>query len=197
MLDVNGGGGHVKALLLEIIIRPNYSGNMAFFSHDVVFFDTEFSSLNPYKGEILSLGMVKPDGSELYLELEYEGDYDPWVRQHLLHTLTAAKVSRAKAAEQVQAFVGPGKPRAVAYVNQFDTLYLHKLLGGVEGSPFYWIPVDFAAMLFALGYDPEHYYRQDSTFFQKLGVDPANFTQHNALDDARLLQATYLALAEH
>lgn len=173
---------------------------MAFFSDNIIFYDTEFSSLDPYKGEILSIGIVKHDGQELYLELEYDGDCDPWVRKHILPTLTAPKVSRAAAATRVQEFVGRHaadmRPRAVAYVNQFDTLYMHKLMGGTEHNPFFWIPVDFAAILFACGYDPERYYEQDPELFAELGVDPSGLTQHNALDDARLLRAAYLRLAD-
>ncbi len=45
---------------------------MKSFSENIIFFDTEFSSLNPYEGEILSIGLVKPNGEELYLELEYD-----------------------------------------------------------------------------------------------------------------------------
>lgn len=37
---------------------------------ELIFFDTEFTSLDPYKGEILSIGMVKENGEELYIELE-------------------------------------------------------------------------------------------------------------------------------
>jgi len=47
------------------------------FSKNIIFLDTEFSSLDPYKGEMLSIGLAKLDGSELYLELEYEGHFDP------------------------------------------------------------------------------------------------------------------------
>src|SRR4030066_1628453 len=47
--------------------------NMKPFSDNIVFLDTEFSSLDPYKGEILSIGLVKMNGDGLYLELEYTG----------------------------------------------------------------------------------------------------------------------------
>ncbi|MCU0667380.1 MAG: hypothetical protein MUF85_02070 [Patescibacteria group bacterium] len=162
---------------------------------NIVFIDTEFSSLNPYKGEILSIGLLKQDGSELYLELEYEGDYDDWVKENLLHTLTGNKVDRQQAADMIINFVGNGKPYMVAFVNQFDTLYLHKLLGGVQNSPFYWIPIDFASILFAYGYNPELYHKLDAKFFNKLNINPKKYKQHNALDDARLLKDTYLAMA--
>jgi hypothetical protein len=47
------------------------------YTDNLIFYDSEFSSLDPYEGEILSIGMVKPNGQELYLELEYEGEVDP------------------------------------------------------------------------------------------------------------------------
>lgn len=161
---------------------------------NIVFLDTEFSSLDPYKGEILSIALVKSDGEELYLELEYDGGCDPWVADNILPTLTAQKVSRADAKDRIVAFAGPDKPRVIAFVNQFDTLYLHKLLGGVDENPFFWIPVDFAAVLFGLGHDPEKYYLQDLDFFRSIGIDPTTYKQHHALDDVRLLRDTYFAL---
>lgn len=42
------------------------------FIKPLIFFDSEFSSLNPYEGEILSIGMVKENGDEFYLELRCE-----------------------------------------------------------------------------------------------------------------------------
>ena len=48
-----------------MIMKP-YSGN-------IVFLDTEFSTLDPYNGEILSIGLVKMNGEELYVELKHRG----------------------------------------------------------------------------------------------------------------------------
>lgn len=39
-----------------------------------IFFDSEFISLDPYKGEIISLGVVKENSQELYLELKIDPD---------------------------------------------------------------------------------------------------------------------------
>lgn len=167
--------------------------NFTPFSDNVIFFDTEFSSLDPYVGEILSIGMVKHSGEELYLELEYGGEYSEWVQEHLLDTLTQEKVSREEAQKQVTDFVGDAKPYLVAYVNQFDVIYTYKLFG-VDGHPFYWLPIDFAAILFGLGVDPEQYYKNQKEFVRSLGIDAEQFTQHHALDDARLLREVYLKL---
>ena len=62
---------------------------------NVVFYDTEFSSLDAYTGEILSLGIVKMNGEELYLELETEAELTGWVQEHVVPFLTEEKVSRA------------------------------------------------------------------------------------------------------
>jgi len=51
---------------------------------NIVFLDTEFTDLDPYKGEILSIGMVKLSGEELYIELEYKGESSDWVKKHIL-----------------------------------------------------------------------------------------------------------------
>lgn len=48
---------------------------------EIIFLDTEFSSLDPYKGKILSIGMVKDNGTEFYIEIEYDGEVSDWVRK--------------------------------------------------------------------------------------------------------------------
>jgi hypothetical protein len=37
------------------------------YSDNIVFVDTEFSGLEHYLGELISIGLVKPGGEELYL----------------------------------------------------------------------------------------------------------------------------------
>ena len=51
------------------------------YSKNIIFLDTEFSSLDSNKGEILSIGLVKLDGKELYLELEYDSPVSDWVKK--------------------------------------------------------------------------------------------------------------------
>lgn len=167
------------------------------FSDNLIFYDTEFSSLNPYEGEILSIGMVKMNGEEFYCELEYDGEYSEWVKENLLHTLTGEKLCRSEAIKRVHAFVGADKPYMMAYVNQFDAVYSTKLFG-LEYSPFHWLPLDFASVLFGLGYDPE-IYEQDN--FTKLAIELGVATEtghtHNALEDAKFLREVYLALVQN
>ncbi|MFH1749656.1 MAG: 3'-5' exoribonuclease [bacterium] len=159
---------------------------------ELIFLDTEFSSLNPYKGEIISIGLVKENGKELYLELEFKNEADKWVKKNILPNLNQEKASRSEAKKQIISFIGKEKPYLVAFVNQFDIVYLHKLFGKEDfNSTFFWIPIDFASILYEKGYDPEEYFKNQKDFVRKLGIDPNKFKQHNALDDAKLLKEVY------
>lgn len=153
--------------------------------------------MDPYKGEILSIGLVKLTGEELYLELEYDGTVSPWVKKNIIPTLKSNKVSRERACEKISKFVGKGKPYAIAYVNQFDDVYLNKLFKSTtrKDLPFYWLPIDFASILFGMGFDP--YSLSDKKFLKRIGVDTKMFKHtHNALDDAKLLREVYLKMVD-
>lgn len=164
------------------------------YSQNVIFLDTEFSSLDPYKGEILSIGLIKLTGEELYLELKYDGPFDPWVKKHITPNLNSPKVSRNDAMKKIKKFVGKDKPFFVSYVNQYDAIYLYKLFNKLK-CPFFWLPIDFASILFGMGIDPEAYFTKDKkNFFKEIGVDASIYREHNALDDARLLREVYLKM---
>ncbi|MCL5006994.1 MAG: hypothetical protein M1153_02550 [Patescibacteria group bacterium] len=165
------------------------------YSDNIIFFDTEFSDLDPYEGEILSVGMIKPSGEELYLELEYDGKVSDWVRDNILPTLTQNKVSREDAKEKIREFIGPSFPYLVSYVNQFDAIYFYKLFG-TENQPAYYIPIDFASILFGFGIDPRDYGNKYSRLINKLDVDLSKRQKHNALEDARLLRDIYFRFFE-
>ena len=164
------------------------------FSDNIIFFDTEFSSLDPNKGEILSVGLVKLNGEELYLELEYGGEYDKWVKENILPLFKGPKISREETKKKIEGFVGDREPFMVGYVVQFDAIYWKKLFND-DDDPFYWIPIDFASILFALGKNPESYSPEDKkNFYKEMGIDPTKYRRHHALDDARLLREVYLKL---
>ncbi len=164
------------------------------YSENIIFFDTEFSSLDPYIGEILSVGMVKLNGEELYLELEYGGEVNDWVKENILPALGNIKVSRVEAVKQISKFIGKNKPYLVAYVNQFDIVYLRKLMGHGD-KPYHWLPIDFASILFGLGINPEAYFSDDKeNFLKQIGIDASKYKIHNALDDAKLLREVYLKM---
>lgn len=162
---------------------------------NMIFFDTEFTHLDPKIGELLSIGMVKEDSEELYLEIDYVGEVHPWVKKKVLPHLTGNKIGKKEAREKITEFVGEGKPYLMAYVNQFDAIYWYDLFKDPKEHPAFWIPLDFASILFAHGYDPESM-RKDS-FFEMLNIDRAHVTQHNALHDARLLAETYKKFISH
>jgi DNA polymerase III epsilon subunit-like protein len=172
---------------------------MKSFSDNIIFWDTEFSSLNPYQGEILSVGMVKPTGEELYLEVEAdESTLDPWVKENVIPYLSGKKVSREEAVKQMFAFMGTSRPYMVAFVNFFDVIYLYKLMGlkgGTKDFPFHWIHLDFASMLFGLGIDPEIFRNSHpNNLAKQLGLDMSKYKHHFALDDAKQLKDIYIAL---
>ncbi len=160
------------------------------FSKNIIFLDTEFSTLDPYKGEILSIGLVKFDGEELYLELEYEGETSDFVKKHVLPLLEGPKISREEARERIKEFVGEGEPYMVSLVNQFDTIYFYKLFWVHEEQeqPFHWLPIDFAAILFGAGHDPEKFIK----VAHELGVSTKPYRAHHALQDAKLLREVFL-----
>lgn len=170
---------------------------MNLFSDNIIFFDTEFTNIDPTKGELLSLGLVKNSGEELYLELEYEGlEIHPWVEKKVLPYLIGKKVSKKEAQKQLWKFIGKNKkkPYLVAYVNQFDAVYWYKLFNDPKDHPAFWIPIDFASILFAHGHDPES--MRNDQFFMDLGIDRSKYRQHNALDDAKMLKEVYNAFKE-
>lgn len=158
---------------------------------NLIFIDTEFSSLDPSCGEILSIGIVKLNGEELYLELESKAVPSNWVAKHIMPTLTATKHSKQMAVKQIRKFIGRTKPFAIAYVDNYDAVYSVKLFGEGEKMPFKWLTIDFASILFASGINPLKMLAPESeakTFYRSLGIDVGNYRQHHALDDARLLR---------
>lgn len=175
------------------------------FTDNVIFWDSEFSDLDPYKGELLSVGMVKPSGEELYLEFEVKGEVSDWVKANVLPHLTQQKVSRDEAVKRIFEFLGTNRPYMVAYVNQFDTVYFYKMLSDLlknsantKNFPFHWIHIDYASMLFAMGIDPERFnFTKPGNFVADLGIDTSKFNKHHALDDARLLKEIYLKMLTH
>ena len=83
----------------------------------------------------------------------------------------------------------------VGYVSQFDVIYWYKLFG-TANHPCYWVPVDFASVLFGMGIDPESLDRQDEdNLCREVGIDRGKYRKHHALDDARLLREIYLKFA--
>lgn len=160
------------------------------FSQNIIFYDTEFTHLDARTGELLSLALVKLNGEELYIEFDYHGEVHPWVKEHVLPTLTSEKkYTKEEAKEAIWGFIGEGKPYLVAYVNQFDSIFWYDLFASPQDHPVFWIPIDFASMLFATGLDPASMGKDK--FLDSMGIDKSMFSVHNALDDAKLLRLVY------
>ncbi len=176
------------------------------FSQNIIFFDTEFTSLDPNKSELISIGLVKPSGEELYLELEYNSEPSEWVKKNVLPYLNGQKISKKEAVKRVIDFVGDTKPHIVGHINQDDVMLWQKLLMSVDPDrtvdatfyPFNLISIDFAAVLFALGINPATYHLgEKNDFFNKIGINNKKYNKHNALDDAKLLREVYLKLVDN
>jgi len=172
--------------------------------NDIVFIDTEFTDLDPYKGEILSIGIVKLGGEELYIELEQPAMSSEWVKSNILPMLTQTKVSVEDAVQQIREFLITDNtkplPYAVAFVDNYDVIYLTKLFG-VGGLPFNWMTVDFASVLFSQGVDPASVLKDNKSggkkekgFYRSLGIDLGSYHNHHALDDAKLLREAWLKI---
>lgn len=165
---------------------------------NIIFIDTEFTDLNPYKGEVLSIGIVKLNGEELYIELEQKTETSDWVKKNILKNLNGPKLSKQQADRQVREFLGKSMPYAVGFVDNYDVIYLTKIFGAGK-LPFKWMTIDFASILFAIGVNPVKF-QQDSegakSFYKKLGIDTKKYRHHHALDDAKILREVWLKMVE-
>jgi DNA polymerase III epsilon subunit-like protein len=167
------------------------------FSHDVVFFDAEFTGHDIVHDRLMSVGMVSLDGErEMYFELVYDKDHvSEWVRENVEPHLTEKKISYEEARNRIRHFCGGHEPHLVATVNHYDMAFWHKLFEG-EKEPIHSIPIDFASMLFAVGLTPAREIEgEKKKFYAQFGIDLDCFVMHNALDDARLMRELYVRLS--
>ncbi len=167
------------------------------FSNNIIFYDSEFTFLDPRKGELLSIGLVKYTGEELYVEFEYEGEMDPWVVEHVIPHLHGPRYSKSIAKELIRDFIGPSKnekekPFLVSYVNQFDSVFWYDLFDSPTDHPVFRTPIDFASILFGYGYHPNSLGRHD--FWKQYGIEGLQYEDrdHNALEDAKILREVYI-----
>jgi DNA polymerase III epsilon subunit-like protein len=163
------------------------------FSDNIIFYDSEFSSLDPEKGDLLSVAMVKMNGEELYFELEHEGEVDPWVKDNVMPYLTGEKIGKEEALERMKKFAGSKTPFLLSYVDNYDAVYLKKIIGQAKRNIFHWMSIDIASMFFAVGRNPEDFGDADKNgMFKELGIDFSKYREHHALDDAKLLREFYM-----
>lgn len=167
---------------------------------NIIFIDTEFTDLDPYKGEVLSIGIVKLNGEELYLELVQNGESSEWVKKHILPNLKEPKkYTKSESIEKINHFLDDSQPFAVGFVDNYDVIYLTKIFGAGK-LPFRWVTIDFASILFAIGVNPVKFMPNEKgaiSFYKKLGIDLKKYRQHHALDDAKLLREVWLKIVEN
>jgi hypothetical protein len=167
------------------------------YSDNIIFLDTEFSSFDTKTGELLSIGMVKVNGEELYLELESSAEPIDWVKENVIPKLIGEKISLPAAVEKIKNFAGDTKPFLVSYVDNYDAVYLKNIIGYEKNHIFHWLTIDIAAMFFALGLNPQTFGNADNDgTFEKMGIDWHKYRDHHALDDAKLLREFYLKFFE-
>jgi len=167
-------------------------------NENLIFIDTEFTDLDPDKGQLLSIGIVKLTGEEFYIELKQNSTSSKWVEKNILPMLKEPKFSREDAAAQIREFLGVSMPFAVAFVDNYDVIYLTKLFGAGK-LPFRWVSIDFASILFAIGVNPVKFLADQSgaiSFYKKLGIDFKKYRQHHALDDAKLLRDVWMKVTK-
>lgn len=103
-----------------------------------IFFDTEFID-GGRTIDLISIGMVREDGKELYLEGS-EVDWSKaseWVNQNVRPHLTGALHTRAEIAAKVLAFAGIA-PEFWAYFAAYDWVVLCQLYGRMVDLPEAW-----------------------------------------------------------
>ncbi len=159
-------------------------------SENIVFYDAEFTDLDPKKGELLSIGLIKPSGEELYIEFEHSGECHPWVVKNVLPFLEGITIERKAAIAMIKDFIGDSEPFLLSYVNQLDAVYWYELFGSPKDHPAFWIPIDFASILFGYGFAPNGLGNKKFLKMIGMNVDYDN-REHNALDDARILKDVY------
>ena len=67
-----------------------------------LYLDTEF---NGFKGPLISMALVSPDGDEWYQVVECEGEIDPWVAENVMPKLGKAAISKAEFRVRLHKFI--------------------------------------------------------------------------------------------
>lgn len=142
-----------------------------------IWFDTEFIE-DGSTIDMLSVGMVREDGFELYLE-NAEADLSracPWVQRNVLPRLSGAQFarSRSKIAAEIMAFASGGEPEFWADFAAYDWVALCQLYGRMIDLPEGWpmFCLDVRQLIQMRGGD-------------RVKLPPFYGNAHNALDDAR------------
>jgi len=161
---------------------------------EIIFMDGEFAKLKPDGIDLISIALIKESGEELYLEIDFKGEIDPWVKEKVVPFLNKEKVSKKHAIKEIRKFVGKNKPIMISHVYMFDWLGICNLFDADnvpkinKKIPFHFIPVDFSSMLFTLGIPTGTPLKAVA---KKYKIPTNDINTHNALDDTRLLKRIY------
>ena len=159
---------------------------------EIIFADGEFPGLRADGIEFLSIALIKESGEELYLEIEVSQKIHEWTEENILPFLDGNPIPKEEAKKKILEFIGPNRPYFLSYVNTFDWMGVCALFG-VFDVPFFWIPLDFASILFGKGMSPE---MKPEALAKKYEISLENHKKHHALDDARLLRKVYFKVME-
>jgi hypothetical protein len=150
-----------------------------------IFFDTEFVD-NGSTVDLISIGLVREDGAELYLE-SAETDWtkaSEWVLHNVKRYLGPAseRYSREDIARKIREFAGD-KPEFWAYYASYDWVLLCQLYGRMLDVPKGW-PMFVRDLRQILPGGASHPAAKSVTIVR----------EHHALDDARWVRDVYMAL---
>lgn len=103
-----------------------------------IWFDTEFIE-DGKTIDLISIGMVREDGEELYLESSEcdLGLASPWVLENVVPHLEGAPITRLRIAAAIRRFAGD-KPEFWAYYADYDWVVLCQLFGKMIDLPKGW-----------------------------------------------------------
>jgi hypothetical protein len=148
-----------------------------------IWFDTEFIE-DGKTIELISIGMVREDGAELYLESSEcdKSHASQWVVENVFPHLTGDTCTRAEIAKKVLAFAGEA-PQFWAYYADYDWVVLCQLFGTMMQLPSHF-PM-FCRDLKQLF---------ETIAIKKRGKLPMNGQHHNALSDARWCRDAFLSV---
>ena len=173
-----------------------------------VFFDTEFTGLHQ-NTTLISIGCIADNDVTFYAELtDYDQDQvNDWLREHVIANLTLQPLGKpcAPAVWPTNSFCGSTarvRYELQKWLSQFDQIemwsdclaYDWMLFNQLWGHAFhipkqiYYIPFDICTLFKVRGIDPD-INREE---FAEIG----DGSKHNALWDARVIQACYRKLMQ-
>jgi len=154
------------------------------------YFDTEFIESGPHQPiDLISIGIVSPDGREFYAE---SGEYDPthangWVKANVFPHLVGTPMKLAEIAKGIRDFVTDANPNFIGYYASYDWVVLCQIFGTMMDLPRGWPMFCYDLKVEAEQLGNPRLPKEGSE--DELG--------HNALVGARWTPSAYLCLHTH